>query len=94
MVKYKYILVGSIPTKLIWSLTAILQFKFGEKKRDQFLASIAQLAEQLTCNQQVGGSIPLGSFLVAHSNFYNRSCKPVVDGSNPSCPRNRAVAQR
>ncbi len=31
------------------------------------LASVAQLAEQLICNQQVAGSIPIASFLLEDS---------------------------
>ena len=39
-------------------------FGFAAGLIKQFLAGVAQLVEQLTCNQQVGGSSPFaGSFL-------------------------------
>ncbi len=59
-------------------------------------AGVAQLVEQLICNQQVGGSSPSTSSN-HHTNLYGRfpewpkgtDCKSVVydfDGSNPSPP--------
>ena len=54
-------------------------------------AGVAQLAEQLTCNQQVDGSIPFTSSI--NGGIPERpkgaDCKSVVsdfDGSNPSSP--------
>ena len=68
------------------------------------LAGVAQLVEQLICNQQVGGSSPSTSsnkFIqeIFWVNFYGRipewpkgaDCKSVAfsfDGSNPSSPTN------
>ena len=54
-------------------------------------AGVAQLVEQLICNQQVGGSNPSTSSTISYGGIPERpngaDCKSVVtdfDGSNPS----------
>ena len=56
-------------------------------------AGVAQLAEQLICNQQVVGSIPITSSNIIYGQIPERpkgaDCKSadsVYDGSNPSLP--------
>ena len=68
----------------------------SHKNRNEIFAGVAQQAEQLICNQQVVGSIPIAS-----SNIQGEvpewpkgaDCKSVVtdfDGSNPSLPTKKA----
>ena len=56
-------------------------------------ADVAQLAEQLTCNQQVVGSIPIASSICGGIPEWLKGadCKSVgfaFDGSNPSSSTN------
>ena len=66
-------------------------------KQKERIAGVAQLVEQLICNQQVGGSSPSTSSKSFHKIEYGRvpewpkgaDCKSVAssfDGSNPSSP--------
>ena len=59
-------------------------------------AGVAQLVEQLICNQQVGGSNPSTSSTISYGGIPERpngaDCKSVVTdfgGSNPPSPTNR-----
>ena len=60
------------------------------KCRFKACADVAQLAEQLICNQQVIGSSPIiGLFLILYiagwsSQVARRAHNPKVEGSNPS----------
>ena len=69
-------------------------------------AGVAQLVEQLICNQQVGGSSPSTSSIVfsSQTSSYGRvpewpkgaDCKSVVsdfDGSNPSSPTKQSKSK-
>ena len=58
-----------------------------------FLADVAQLVEQLTCNQQVIGSSPIIGFIFIYGGIpewpKGADCKSVscaFEGSNPSSP--------
>ena len=56
-------------------------------------AGVAQLVEQLICNQQVGGSKPLASLLSCDigDTYRNRTCPMEVLGSYPSGQREQTV---
>ena len=59
-----------------------------------YFAGVAQLAEQLICNQQVAGSSPITSSIFGGIPEWPKGadCKSVVtdfDGSNPSPPTKR-----
>lgn len=49
----------------------------SHKNRNEYFAGVAQLAEQLTCNQQVVGSIPIASSIDNPAQDYCLvECKP------------------
>ena len=64
--------------------------RFEPVNLHHFFADLAQLVEQLTCNQQVGGSIPLVGTSGEVAKWLNAAdCNSVLyefDGSNPSLP--------
>ena len=51
-------------------------------------ATVAQLVEQLICNQPVGGSSPLGGSIIGVERYrqVHRAVTPAVAGSNPAAP--------
>ena len=55
------------------------------------LAGVAQLVEQLICNQQVGGSRPFASSIFT---FYVKAALWICYAYKAACPWQRQIAQR
>ena len=102
------VVVGSSPTRGVFfflgsmvkrlrhrPFTAVTRVRFPS---ESFNADVAQLAEQLICNQQVIGSSPIIGFIQFNIELYygqipewpkGTDCKSAAtcfDGSNPSLP--------